>query len=46
MDTVTIYGIEFFGHHGVFESEKQQGQIFSVDCSYALDTSCCNDNLD
>lgn len=46
MDTVTIYGIEFFGHHGVFESEKQQGQIFSVDCSFTLDTSSCNDNLD
>lgn len=46
MDTITVKGIEFFGHHGVFESEKEQGQTFLIDCSFDIDTSCCTDNLD
>lgn len=46
MDKITVTGIEFYGYHGVLEKEKQEGQFFSVDCSFTLDTSLCNDNLD
>ena len=46
MDKITVTGIEFYGYHGVLEKEKREGQSFSVDCSFTLDTSICNDNLD
>lgn len=45
MDKITVTGIEFFAYHGVLESEQQQGQFFYVDCSFFLDTSVCNNNL-
>lgn len=46
MDKIKVSGIEFFAYHGVLESEKQLGQMFSVDCEFSLGTSICNDNLD
>lgn len=45
MDKIKVTGIEFFAYHGVLESEKRQGQIFSIDCEFSLDTSICNDDL-
>lgn len=45
MDKITISGIEFFAYHGVLEDEKKKGQLFTVDCSFEIDTSCCNDDL-
>lgn len=30
-DTITITGIEATGHHGVFDHEKRDGQVFRVD---------------
>lgn len=45
MDTITISGIEFFGYHGVLQSEKDSGQQFSVDCKLYIDTSLCDDDL-
>lgn len=45
MDTIKISGIEFFAHHGVLNSEKELGQIFSIDCEFSLDTSMCEDDL-
>lgn len=46
MDKITISGIEFFAYHGVLESEKKSRQLFTADCSFEIDTSLCNDNLD
>lgn len=46
MDTITLKGLEFIAYHGVLESEKDLGQIFSVDCTLAFDTSLCDDQLD
>ncbi|MGN0559164.1 MAG: 2-amino-4-hydroxy-6-hydroxymethyldihydropteridine diphosphokinase [Acutalibacteraceae bacterium] len=45
MDKIIVSGIEFFGYHGVLESEKKNGQLFSVDCEITLDTSLCGDDL-
>lgn len=38
-DELTITGIECFGHHGVFEFEKREGQVFVVDVTLGLDTA-------
>lgn len=46
MDKINITGLQFFAHHGVFEEEKANGQPFSVDCAFSLDTSLCGDDLD
>ena len=37
-DELTISGIECFGHHGVFEHERRDGQTFVVDLTLGLDT--------
>lgn len=37
MDRITLTGITGFGHHGVFEHERRDGQQFVVDVSLALD---------
>lgn len=37
-DTVTITAIEAYAHHGVYDSEKTEGQPFLADVSYRLDT--------
>ena len=37
-DTITITGIEVYGHHGVLESERRDGQRFVVDLTLGLDT--------
>jgi 7,8-dihydroneopterin aldolase/epimerase/oxygenase len=38
LDELAILGIECFGHHGVFEFERTQGQSFVVDLTLGLDT--------
>ena len=38
-DRISLTGISVFGHHGVFDSERQQGQRFVVDVSCTLDLS-------
>ena len=38
-DRISLTGISAFGHHGVFDSERQQGQRFVVDVSCTLDLS-------
>ena len=38
-DRVRLTGIAAFGHHGVFNSERQQGQRFVVDVTCILDLS-------
>lgn len=46
MDTIKIYGIEFYAYHGVLDSEKELGQTFRIDCEFSLDSSVCNDDID
>ncbi len=37
-DQLSVVGIECWGHHGVFEFEKREGQTFLVDLTLGLDT--------
>lgn len=37
-DELTVRGIECFGHHGVFEHERREGQTFVIDLTLGLDT--------
>ena len=38
-DRLAVYGIEALGHHGVFEFERREGQVFKVDLVLGLDTT-------
>lgn len=38
-DELAIRGIECFAHHGVFEFERREGQIFVIDLVLGLDTA-------
>ena len=38
-DRITLTGLKLFGHHGVFEHEKRDGQQFLVDITLWLDLS-------
>ena len=38
-DELTIRGVECFGHHGVFEFERGQGQPFVIDLTLAVETA-------
>jgi dihydroneopterin aldolase len=37
-DELSVTGIECFGHHGVFEHERRDGQTFVVDVTLGLDS--------
>ncbi len=37
-DELAITGIECFGHHGVLDHERRDGQVFLVDLTLGLDT--------
>lgn len=37
-DRISVRGIEAVGHHGVFEFERREGQVFVVDLVLGLDT--------
>lgn len=37
-DELSITGIECFGHHGVFDFERREGQVFVVDLTLGIDT--------
>ncbi len=39
MDTVALHGLKVLGHHGVFEHEREEGQIFVIDLVMRLDTA-------
>ena len=47
-DEIIISGLRVFAHHGVFEHEKRDGQVFTLDLNLSLDLSkaCESDNLD
>ncbi len=38
-DELIVWGIECYGHHGVFEHEKREGQTFVVDLTLGVDTA-------
>ena len=38
-DELAITGVECFGHHGVFDFEKREGQVFVVDLVLGVDTA-------
>jgi dihydroneopterin aldolase len=38
LDRLAVRGIRAFGHHGVFEHERRDGQEFVVDAVLGLDT--------
>jgi dihydroneopterin aldolase len=38
LDQLSVTGIEAFGHHGVLESERRDGQLFVADLVLGLDT--------
>lgn len=46
-DELAVTGIECFGHHGVFDFEKRDGQVFVVDLVLGVDTlpAAVSDNL-
>lgn len=37
-DELAIRGIECFGHHGVFDFERRDGQVFLIDLVLGFDT--------
>lgn len=37
-DRLAVLGIEAVGHHGVFDFERRDGQVFKVDLTLGLDT--------
>ena len=37
-DRITLVGLEALGHHGVFDVEREAGQVFGVDVVLGLDT--------
>jgi len=38
VDELSVLGIECFGHHGVFDFERREGQVFTVDLALGVDT--------
>lgn len=38
-DELAVTGIECFGHHGVFDFERREGQVFLVDLALGIDTA-------
>jgi dihydroneopterin aldolase len=38
-DELAILGVECYGHHGVFEFERREGQTFVIDLALGLDTA-------
>lgn len=38
-DRITLTGLEVYAHHGVFEHEREQGQLFIIDLTAWVDLS-------
>jgi 7,8-dihydroneopterin aldolase/epimerase/oxygenase len=38
LDRLAVSGVEGFGHHGVLEFERREGQVFVVDLALRMDT--------
>jgi len=48
MDVITLKGLEFFGHHGVYNQERIDGQIFRLDVKIEADLqkASVSDNIE
>ena len=48
MDVITLKGLEFFGHHGVYKQEQIDGQIFRLDVKIEVDLqkASVSDNIE
>jgi dihydroneopterin aldolase len=46
MILVELHGLEIFGHHGVTEEERTQGQTFLFDVQLEVSDSALSDRLD
>lgn len=48
MDRVGLHGLKVRGNHGVFQHERENGQVFVIDLVMGLDTSsaAAGDDLD
>jgi dihydroneopterin aldolase len=46
-DRLAVHGIEAYAHHGVFDFERREGQLFKIDLVLGLDTrpAARSDNL-
>ena len=42
LDRISLHGISGYGHHGVFDFEREQGQRFIVDVTCWLDLSAAS----
>jgi len=38
-DELAVIGIECYGHHGVFDFERREGQTFVIDLALGVDTA-------
>jgi len=38
-DELAVTGIECYGHHGVFDFERREGQVFVIDLALGIDTA-------
>jgi len=47
LDRLAVHGIEAYGHHGVLDFERRDGQLFKVDLVLGMDTfpAARSDNL-
>ena len=45
-DTITITGLRANGHHGVFEHERRDGQVFVIDVVVAVDIAAASGSDD
>ncbi|MDZ5622648.1 dihydroneopterin aldolase [Nocardioides sp. HM23] len=39
LDELSVIGIECWGHHGVFEHERRDGQLFVIDLTLGVDVA-------
>ena len=46
LDRLAVQGIEGFGHHGVLDHERRDGQVFVADVVLAVDTRKAADSDD
>ncbi len=43
-DKILLEGLSFYGHHGLFESETELGQLFKIDLTLFTDTKTAGES--
>jgi dihydroneopterin aldolase len=46
IDVIHLSGLEVFAHHGVFENERREGQLFVLDVDVEIDARAAADSDD